>query len=167
MNAIVAVDRNWAIGNKGELLIRIPADQKRFREITTGGVVVLGRKTMDTFPGRKPLPNRTNMILSTNEDYKVQDAVVVHSIGQLLEELKSYPDESVYIIGGDSIYKQMLPYCDRVYVTKIDRAYEADAFYPDLDADPDWEVENVSEEQVYFDTTYEYVDYVRKNKAEK
>ncbi len=162
MNAIVAVDSNWAIGNKGQLLIRIPADQKRFREITTGGVVVLGRKTMDTFPGKRPLPNRTNIILSTNPDYRVQDGIVVHSIEQLIEELKSYPDESIYIIGGDSVYKQMLPYCDRVYVTRIDREYEADTYYPDLDADPDWEIEYKSEEQTYFDTTYTYVDYVRK-----
>ena len=159
MNAIVAVDSNWAIGNKGQLLIRIPADQKRFREITTGGVVVLGRKTMDTFPGRKPLPNRTNIILSTNPEYKVDDAIVVHSIEQLIEELKSYPSESIYIIGGDSVYKQMLPYCDKVYVTKIDRKYEADAYFPDLDKDPDWHVVNTSEEQVIFDTTYTYIDY--------
>lgn len=159
MNAIVAVDSNWAIGNKGQLLIRIPADQKRFREITTGGVVVLGRKTMDTFPGRKPLPNRTNIILSTNPEYKVDDAIVVHSIEQLIEELKSYPSESIYIIGGDSVYKQMLPYCDKVYVTKIDRKYEADAYFPNLDKDPDWHVVNTSEEQVIFDTTYTYIDY--------
>lgn len=164
MNAIVAVDSNWAIGNKGQLLIRIPADQKRFREITTGGVVVLGRKTMDTFPGKRPLPNRTNIILSTNPDYKVQDGIVVHSIEQLIEELKSYPDESIYIIGGDSVYKQMLPYCNRVYVTKIDREYEADSHYPNLDADTDWRIEYESEEQTYFDTTYTYVDYVRKSK---
>lgn len=161
MNAIVALDSNWAIGNKGQLLIRIPNDQKRFREITTGGVVVLGRKTMDTFPGKRPLPNRTNIILSTNKEYRVQDGIVVHSIEQLIEELKSYPSESIYIIGGDSVYKQMLPYCDKVYVTKIDREYEADTYFPDLDSDPDWKVDCTSEEQVYFDTTYTYVDYVR------
>jgi dihydrofolate reductase len=161
MNAIVAVDSNWAIGNKGQLLIRIPADQKRFREITTGGVVVLGRKTMDTFPQKKPLPNRTNIILSTNEEYKVTDAVVVHSIEQLIDELKSYPDDCIYIIGGDSVYKQMLPYCDKVYVTKIDREYEADTYYPNLDEDPDWKIVFESEEQTYFDTTYTFVDYER------
>ena len=161
MNAIVAVDSNWAIGNKGQLLIRIPADQKRFREITTGGVVVLGRKTMDTFPQKRPLPNRTNIILSTNEEYKVTDAVVVHSIEQLIDELKSYPDECIFIIGGDSVYKQMLPYCDKVYVTKIDREYEADTYYPNLDEDPDWKIVYESEEQTYFDTTYTFVDYER------
>lgn len=161
MNAIVAVDSNWAIGNKGQLLIRIPADQKRFREETIGGVVVLGRKTMDTFPGRKPLADRTNIILSTNRDYKVADAIVVHSIEQLVDELKSYPSEKIYIIGGDSIYRQMLPYCDTVHVTKIDREYEADAYFPNLDEDSDWHVTATSEEQVYFDTTYTFVKYER------
>ncbi len=161
MNAIVAVDSNWAIGNKGQLLIRIPADQKMFKAETLGGVVVLGRKTMDTFPGRRPLPERTNMILSTQKDYAVKDAVVVHSVEQLIDELKSYPSEKIYIIGGDSVYKQMLPYCDTVHVTKIDREYEADAYFPNLDDDPDWEITATSEEQVYFDTTYTFIKYER------
>ncbi|MCR5399115.1 MAG: dihydrofolate reductase [Lachnospiraceae bacterium] len=161
MNAIVAVDSNWAIGNKGQLLIRIPADQKMFKAETLGGVVVLGRKTMDTFPGRRPLPERTNIILSTQKDYAVKDAVVVHSVEQLVDELKSYPSEKIYIIGGDSVYKQMLPYCDTVHVTKIDREYEADAYFPNLDDDPDWEITATSEEQVYFDTTYTFIKYER------
>ena len=161
MNAIVAVDSNWAIGNKGQLLIRIPADQKMFKAETLGGVVVLGRKTMDTFPGRRPLPERTNIILSTQKDYAVKDAVVVHSVEQLVDELKSYPSEKIYIIGGDSVYKQMLPYCDTVHVTKIDREYEADAYFPNLDEDPDWEITATSEEQVYFDTTYTFIKYER------
>ena len=161
MNAIVAVDSNWAIGNKGQLLIRIPADQKMFKAETLGGVVVLGRKTMDTFPGRRPLPERTNIILSTQKDYAVKDAVVVHSVEQLIDELKSYPSEKIYIIGGDSVYKQMLPYCDTVHVTKIDREYEADAYFPNLDDDPDWEITATSEEQVYFDTTYTFIKYER------
>ena len=109
MNIIVAVDENWAIGNKGDLLVRIPNDQKMFRMETTGKVVVLGRKTLDTFPQKQPLPNRTNIILSHNPKYTVKDAVVVHSMEELLEELRKYPSEDVYIIGGDSVYQQMLP----------------------------------------------------------
>ena len=119
MNAIVAVDNNWAIGNKGKLLVSIPNDMKRFREITTGKVVVLGRKTMATFPNGMPLKNRTNIVLSKDEKYKAGDAIVVHSIDELLEELKKYNTEDVYIIGGDSLYKQMLPYVDTCEVTKI------------------------------------------------
>ena len=162
MNLIVAVDENWAIGYKNELLIRIPADMKMFRQETTGKVVVLGRKTLETFPGGQPLKNRTNIILSTNKDYKVKDATVVHSIDELLEELKNYADEDIYIIGGETIYRQMLPYCNVAHITKIDRSYEADAFFPNLDEDPDWEVTAESDEQSYFDTIYSFVKYERK-----
>ena len=161
MNIIVAVDENWAIGHKNDLLIRIPADMKMFRQETTGKVVVLGRKTLETFPGGQPLKNRTNIILSTQKDYEVKDAIVVHSIEELLEELKQYPQEEIYIIGGETVYRQMLPYCNVAHVTKIDRKYEADAFFPNLDADPEWEVTAESEEQSYFDTTYTFVRYER------
>ena len=159
---IVAVDENWAIGYKNELLIRIPADMKMFRQETTGKVVVLGRKTLETFPGGQPLKNRTNIILSTNKDYKVKDATVVHSIDELLEELKNYADEDIYIIGGETIYRQLLPYCNVAHITKIDRSYEADAFFTNLDENPDWEVTAESDEQSYFDTTYSFVKYERK-----
>ena len=120
MNLIVAVDNNWAIGSKNELLIRIPNDHKHFREETTGKVVVLGRKTLETFPQGMPLKNRINIILSKDPNYQVKDAIVVHSIEELLEELKKYDEENIYIIGGESIYRQMLPYCDVAHVTEID-----------------------------------------------
>ena len=112
MNAIVAVDNNWAIGCKNSLLVRIPADHKNFRQETTGKVVVLGRKTLETFPQGMPLANRTNIILSTNPDYKVKGAVVVHSREELDEELKKYDSEDIYIIGGESVYRMMLSACD-------------------------------------------------------
>ena len=162
MNCIVAVDENWAIGYKNELLVRIPADQKFFRQETTGKVVVLGRKTLETFPQGRPLPNRTNIIVSTKKDYEVKDAIVVHSIEELLEELKKYDTKDVYIIGGDSIYKQMLPYCDTAHVTKIDRVYEADTYFPNLDEMDEWEITADSDEQVYFDLTYHFLKYERK-----
>ncbi len=162
MNCIVAVDENWAIGYKNELLVRIPADQKFFRQETTGKVVVLGRKTLETFPQGRPLPNRINIIVSTKKDYQVKDAIVVHSIEELLEELKKYDTNDVYIIGGDSIYKQMLPYCDTAHVTKIDRAYEADTYFPNLDEMNEWEITADSDEQVYFDLTYHFLKYERK-----
>lgn len=164
MNLIAAVDCNWAIGNKNELLVRIPSDHKFFREETTGKVVVLGRKTLETFPQGLPLKNRTNIILSKNPTYKVKDAVVVHSVEELLEELKQYPSEEIYIIGGESIYRQMLPYCDLAHITKIDKAYEADAFFPNLDKEEDWEITGMSEEQTYFDIAFEFVRYERKEK---
>ena len=162
MNLIVAVDSNWAIGNKNEILIRIPNDHKHFREETLGKVVVLGRKTLETFPQGLPLAKRTNIILSKDKNYKVKDAIVVHSIEELLEELKNYADEDIYIIGGDSVYRQMLPYCNVAHITKIDHAYEADAYFPNLDEDEDWEITADSDEQTYFDIAYEFVKYERK-----
>ena len=163
MNLIVAVDNNWAIGNKNQLLISIPNDQKHFREETTGKVVVLGRKTLATFPQGLPLKNRTNIILSKDKNFKVKDALVVHSVEELLEQLKQYDSEDVYIIGGESIYRQMLPYCDMAHVTKIDYSYEADTYFPNLDADGDWVITADSDEQTYFDIAYEFLRYERKS----
>ncbi|MBD5453938.1 MAG: dihydrofolate reductase [Lachnospiraceae bacterium] len=162
MNIIVAVDNNWAIGSKGGLLVRIPNDHKNFRQETTGKVVVLGRKTLETFPQGMPLQNRTNIILSKNPDYKVKDAIVVHSKEELLEELSKYQDDEIYIIGGESVYRMMLPYCDVAHVTKIDHTYEADAYFPSLDEMDEWEITNDSEEQTYFDIAYQFVKYERK-----
>lgn len=161
MNAIVAVDSNWAIGNKGQLLISIPADHKMFRQETLGKVIVLGRKTIETFPGGQPLDKRTNVILTANKDYKAGDAIIVHSIEELLEETKKYNTDDVYIIGGASVYEQMLPYVNTVHVTKIDREYQADAFFPNLDKSDEWKITAESEEQTYFDTTYTFLKYER------
>ncbi|MCM1191043.1 MAG: dihydrofolate reductase [Butyrivibrio sp.] len=161
MNIIAAVDNNWAIGNKGELLVRIPNDHKHFREETTGKVVVLGRKTLQTFPQGLPLKNRTNIILSRDKNFTVKDAVVVHSVEELLEKLQDYRTEEIYIIGGESVYRQLLPYCDVAHITKIDREYEADARFPDLDKDPEWEITADSDEQTYFDIAYTFLRYER------
>ena len=108
MNLIAAVDQNWAIGNKNELLVRIPADQKFFRETTTGKVVVMGRKTLESFPNGLPLKNRTNIVLTHDHTYKVPGAVVVHDMDELHEELKKYDSEDIYVIGGETIYRQLL-----------------------------------------------------------
>ena len=136
MNIIVAVDKNWAIGKDNKLLVSIPADMKMFRQETTGKVVVMGRKTLESFPNGLPLKNRTNIVLTGNKDYNVKDAIIVHTVEELLEEIKKYPSEEVYCIGGDSVYKQLLPYCDTAHVTKIDFAYEADSYFPNLDEMP-------------------------------
>ena len=162
MNLIVAVDSNWAIGNKNQLLVRIPADHKYFREITTGKVVVLGRKTLETFPQGMPLKNRTNIILSTNPDYHVKDAIVVHSLEELFEELKQYDTKDVYIIGGSSVYRELLPYCDVAHVTKIDRAYEADSYFPNRDQMEEWQITADSEEQTHCDLEYRFLKYEKK-----
>ena len=162
MNLIAAVDSNWAIGNKERLLVSIPNDHKHFREETTGKVVVLGRKTLQTFPQGLPLKNRTNIILSRDRNYEVKDALVVHSVEELLEELQQYNEEDVYVIGGESVYRQLLPYCRTAHLTKIDHSYEADAFFPDLDSDPEWEITADSDEMTYFDIAYTFLKYERK-----
>ena len=147
MNLIAAVDRNWAIGNKGQLLVRIPNDHKMFRQETLGKVIVYGRKTLETFPMAQPLDRRENIVLSRNPDLKVRGARVVPGLEELLELCRDYPSEDIYIIGGESVYRQLLPYCDTAHITKIDYAYEADAFFPNLDEDPEWEVTACSDEQ--------------------
>lgn len=162
MNLFVAVDSNWAIGSRNELLVRIPSDHKQFREETTGKVVVLGRKTLETFPQKQPLENRTNIILSHDKNYRVKDALVVHSLEELLTELKKYDEEDIYIIGGESIYKQMLPYCRVAHVTWIEKEYEADAHFPNLDKDENWVMTGESDEHTYFDITFYFRRYERK-----
>lgn len=162
MNLIVAVDRNWGIGYKGQLLVSIPNDHKMFRKETLNKVIVYGRKTLETFPLAQPLDRRTNIILSRNPDFQVRGALVVHSVEELLKELEKYDSDDIYIIGGESIYAQMLPFCDTAHVTLIDYAYQADAFFPNLDKDPEWEITADSEEQTYFDIPYTFVRYSRK-----
>jgi len=161
MNLIVAVDKNWAIGNGNKLLVSIPQDMKFFRETTMGKVVVMGRKTLESFPGGQPLKKRTNIVITSDKNYDVKDAIVVHSIEEAIEELKKYNEEDIYVIGGESIYRQMLPYCKLAHVTKINHAYDADTYFPNLDEMDDWEVTGVSDEQTYFNLEYEFVRYER------
>ena len=161
MKLIVAVDKNWAIGNKGGLLVSIPEDMKFFRETTTGKVVVMGKNTLISFPGSKPLKNRENIVIALEKDYKVEGATVVYSIEEALEAVKEYNTDDVYVIGGGSIYKQMLPYCDTAYVTYMDYAYEADTYFPNLDEDAEWKLDKESEEQTYFDIEYYFRTYKR------
>ena len=162
MNLIVNVDSNWAIGYRGKLLVSIPEDMKFFRSETTGKVVVLGRKTLDTFPGGQPLKNRTNIILTRNPNYQVKGAIICHSVEEVLEELKKYNSEDVYIIGGDSIYKEFLPYCDVAHVTRTDHVYDADAWFPNLEEDPAWVLTGESEEKTYFDPEFRFCRYERR-----
>ncbi|MEE1315437.1 MAG: dihydrofolate reductase [Faecalimonas sp.] len=161
MNLIVAVDENWAIGMQNKLLVSIPADMKFFRETTMGKVVVMGRKTLESFPGGQPLKKRTNIVLTRDKKYQVKDAIVVHTVDALLAELQQYDEQEIYVIGGESIYRQLLPYCKVAHVTKVHHSYEADTYFPNLDEMEDWEITGISEEQTYFDLEYEFVRYER------
>lgn len=164
MNLIAAVDKNWAIGRNNELLVRIPDDRKFFREMTTGKVVVMGRKTLESFPNGLPLKNRTNIVLTHNKNYKVKDAIVVNSIEELHEVLSGYADEDIYVIGGETVYRQLLDECDTAHITKIEFEYDADVYFPNLDEMPEWRITADSEEQTYFDLEYFFYKYEKKKR---
>lgn len=162
ISMIVAVDKNWAIGNKGKLLLSIPDDMKFFRETTTGNVVIMGKNTLKSFPNGLPLKNRVNIVLTKDNTFTAKEAVIVQSIDEALKEAEKYSDKEIYIIGGASVYEQMLDYCDTAYVTYIDYAYEADCYFPNLDKNEDWKLTEESEEQTYFDVEYYFRKYERK-----
>lgn len=148
MKLVVAVDNEWGIGCKGELLARVRADLRYFQSLTKGNVVILGSKTLATFPGGRVLKDRVNIVLSRNPDYSPDGAITVRSLDELFAELKKYHTDTVFVIGGSQIYKQLLPYCDTAYVTKFDKSFEKDAFFEDLDASAEWELAYVGEEQI-------------------
>lgn len=161
MKAIVAVDKNWAIGYHNKLLVSIPADMRFFKQETTGKVVVMGKRTLESFPGGRPLKNRINICLTRDKNFTDPDAIIVHSIDEVLEKVKEYNTDDVYVIGGESIYRQLLPYCSLVHVTKIDYAYQADSYFPDLDGMNEWEITGESDENTYYDLEYSFVRYER------
>lgn len=155
MNLIVIVDQNWGIGYEGDQMVYLKPDLKRFQQLTSGHAIILGRKTLATFPGGKPLKNRRNMILSTNPDFKVEGAEVFHS----LEELLRVAPEDSFVIGGASIYRQFLPYCDQAYITRVEKTYPADCYFPNLDQDAHWCMEEEEGPLVYENISYCHVSY--------
>ena len=164
MKMIAACDTNWGIGKDNRLLVSIPADMKFFREMTMGRTVVMGRKTLESFPGGKPLKGRKNIVLTSSKGREAEGLWTVDSVDALLKLLSEDPafaGEDVYCIGGGSVYRLLLPYCDTAYITRIDHVYEADTFFPDLQSDPQWRLAEESEEQIYFDLTYHFQTYRR------
>ena len=161
MNSIVAVDEHWGIGCRNHLLVSIPADMRYFQEVTTGGVIIAGRKTLESFPGGKPLKNRVNIVLTRQKEYALAGAVVTHSVEEVLEAVKDFPEEKVFVVGGESIYHQFLPYCREIHMTRIRFSYEADRFFPDITATGEWELSAESEEQTYYDLEYVFQKYHR------
>lgn len=165
MTAIVAVDENWAIGKDGQLLFHISADLKRFKALTMGHPVILGRKTLATFPGGRPLKGRANLILTTDPHFRVPGMHraqtpnrIYHSTAALLR----YAPEDSVVIGGESVYRSLLERCGRVYVTKIMSTVEgADAFFPNLDTDPNWYAVETGEPQEENGIRFQYVTYER------
>ena len=157
MQAIVAVSQSWGIGKGGDLLFRLPSDLRRFKAMTTGHTVIMGRKTLDSLPGGKGLPHRRNLVLSRQSDFAPDRAEVIHSV----EDILKTAEDDAFVIGGQQVYEQLLPYCTRVHVTKVLSDPEADAFFPDLDKLPGWKVASVGEMLTENGLSFQYVEYIR------
>ncbi len=157
MNLIVAVDKNWAIGKNGDQFVYLSKDLQNFKNTTMGHAVILGRKTLATFPGGRPLKGRRNLVLSRDPEFRPEGAEVFADI----ESLLSAAPEDAFVIGGGSVYKALLPYCDRAYVTKLDGEWEADTWFPDLDSDPEWKLSEVSEPMEEKETSFVFAVYER------
>ena len=160
MEVIVNVTRDWGIGLEDQLLVSISADLKRFRALTTGKTVILGRRTLATFPGGRPLKNRENIVLTHDAAFAAEGALVAHGLPELFGLLRGKNLDDVCVIGGASVYTQLLAYCARARVTKTDVQVRADRFFPNLDALENWRVERVYDAEEENGVRYQYVDYV-------
>lgn len=138
MNLIVVVDENWGIGKDGGLLCHLSTDLKYFKQTTLDSRVVMGRKTLESFPNGKPLPKRENIVLTKNTDYQKDGVTLCVGVDELWDILARDNEKTTFVIGGGSIYKQLLPYCDKAYITRIHQAFPADTFFPNLDTDEAW-----------------------------
>ena len=161
MRAIVAVDEKWGIGKNNALLFEVPEDMKFFRETTLGKVIVVGRKTLESFPGGRPLKNRVNVVLSSKLN-EVEGAVVVNDIDALMREIGHFPPNDVFVCGGESVYRALLPYCDEALVTKIFADGSAGAFFPNLDEVQNWELAETSPEKESNGYKFTFCKYINK-----
>ena len=162
MQMIVAAAINWAIGKGGDLLWHLPEVMKFFRRMTTGNVVVMGRKTLDSFPGGKPLKNRTNLVLTRDRAFSREGVFTAHSQEEALEILRAYEPERIFVAGGGDIYRQFLPLCDTAYVTRVDRDFAADTYFPDLDKNPEWELSYEGEQMEWEGLNFAFTTYKRR-----
>ena len=161
MKAIVAVDQNWGIGYQGKLLAHIPEDLNYFKSKTLGKVIVMGRETLETLPGGKPLPGRTNIVLTGNASYEASCSICC-SMEAALELIKTYNDKDVLIIGGEQIYRQFLPFCDEVYVTKIEATFICDKHFPNPDKMDDWKQSEEPRAGEHNGLKYQFTKYLRR-----
>ena len=162
MIMIVAADKNWGIGIKGGLLTNLPEDMKFFRETTKNSVVIMGRKTLESFPEKKPLKNRVNIVITKSGNISGEGVIIVSSVEEAAEKAKEYADKKVFVIGGGSVYKQMLKYCDTAYITTIDHVFEnADTFIDNMDELDDWKIVEISDVKEYNGIKFNFVTYKR------
>ncbi|MBR2879540.1 MAG: dihydrofolate reductase [Oscillospiraceae bacterium] len=158
MEAIVAVYSDWGIGCCGTQPVVVPEDRKHFRNVTADAAVIVGRRTLADFPGGKPLKNRVNIVL-TSQNIEIEGAIVVHSIEEALREAEK--TSRCLCIGGESVYKQLMPYVDKVYVTKVEAQPDSDAFFHNLDADEAWRIADPGEEKEFEGIKYRFMVYER------
>ena len=160
MRAIVNVNPRWGIGNENRLLVHIRSDMRRFRAMTSGNTIIIGRKTLDTFPDWKPLKNRENIILTRDTDFRVENAVIAHDLSELNAVLFNRDPETVFVCGGEQIYRLLLPYCTEALVTLTYCSENADRFFPDLNRMPNWVLRDVGEKQYEDEIAFRYLSYV-------
>ncbi len=160
MNAIAVVDENWAIGKDGGLLVHLPGDLKYYKKRTLGHVIVVGRKTLESFPGGRPLPGRTNIVLTANPQFEAEGCIVCRSKAEVLAKLQEFEDQEVFIAGGATVYQQFLDDCDDFYVTKIDASFDADRYFPNLD-EMGYQVTWESPVQEENGIAYRFLKYIR------
>lgn len=166
MKLIVAAEKNWGIGKENKLLAHLPQDLKYFRKMTTGKIVIMGRKTLESLPGGKPLKDRINVVISRNSDLRTEGCVLAGSpeeaVGKALALAGEDGSDRLMVLGGASIYRQLLPSCDTCYVTRMENALESDCSFPDLDRDPEWELVRESPMQEENGIRYRFAEYRRK-----
>lgn len=160
ITAIAAVSRNWGIGRDNDLLYNIPEDKKFFRRTTLEHTVIMGRKTLLSLPNGKPFKDRNNVVLSRNKDFHPEGVTVLGSVEEAVKYAENESGE-VFILGGGSVYKEMLPFCGKALITKIDGMPDADVFFPNLDELPEWKLTEESEEQEYEGVKYKFCTYER------
>jgi len=162
MKLIVAVDKNWGIGKNNDLLFHLPTDMKFFRQTTSEHVIVLGRKTLESFPNKQPLKNRINIVLTTDLSYECEGATLCYSKEEVFDELERFSTDEVFICGGEQIYRLFLEDCDTAYVTKIDAEADAEKFFPNLDEHPAWELTEASEPILENGVSFRFCTYQKK-----
>lgn len=166
MILIFAVDKNWNIGYGGKMLADIPSDLKRFRQLTEGHIVIMGRKTLEAIPGQGPLPNRMNIVFTRDKNFNREGFYILNNMDELfplLERINPKGEKEVFVTGGGTIVRQLLPHCNRAYITKILKSFDrADTSIPNLDLDESWKIVKESEIQRENGLEYKYVDYIRK-----
>lgn len=163
MNLIVAVDDNWGIGKNGDLLTSIPEDMEFFKTTTKNAILIMGYNTLLSFKNGRPLPGRLNIVIADIKDKRIDKTLTCNSLDELFSLIKTFRSSDVFVIGGGYTYRQLLPYCDTAYITKMRKTWDADTFFDDLDQSGSWHIESESEMHAWEGLEFSFVKYINKN----